>query len=132
MVGAEPPQTMFVGMTSQLHLGFHFRAADEHHLDLLLGFYDDALQDLADHCIVIGERMILHAIEAGKDIVQSGDRVLPVLFGCSAFCQFLFKLAFLCHQLSDTGVGEQLLLIFCGHAVQQVFELLINLRNADL
>ena len=58
LVGSEPLQALLGSMTSLLHLGFHFHAADEHHLDLLLGFYDDALQDLADHCIVISEYFI--------------------------------------------------------------------------
>ena len=132
LVGSEPLQALLGSMRSLLHLGFHFHAADEHHLDLLLGFYDDALQDLADHCIVIGERMIFHAVEDGEDIVQSGCRVLPVLLGSSVFRQFLFKLAFLCHQIRNAGIGEKLLLIFGSHAVQQYFEFLIDLRNADL
>lgn len=132
LVGFEPPQAMFGGMTSLLYLGFHFHAADEHHLDPLLGFYDDALQDLADHGIVIGERMVLHAIEDGKDIVQSGRRILPVLLGGCVLRQFLFKLAFLRHQIRNAGIGEKLLLIFGGHAVQQAFEFLIDLCNADL
>ena len=76
--------------------------------------------------------MILHAVEDGEDIVQSGGRILPVLLGGSVFRQFLFKLAFLCHQLLNPGICEQLLLIFGGHAVQQVFEFLIDLRNANL
>ena len=85
LVGSEPLQALLGSMTSLLHLGFHFHAADEHHLDLLLGFYDDALQDLADHCIVIGKRMIFHAVEDGEDIVQSGRRILPVPFQAGAF-----------------------------------------------
>ena len=132
LVGSEPLQALLGSMTSLLHLGFHFHAADEHHLDLLLGFYDDALQDLADHCIVIGKRMIFHAVEDGEDIVQSGRRILPVLLGGSVFCQFLFKLALFCHQIRNAGISEQLLLIFGSHAVQQAFEFLIDLRNADL
>ena len=82
------------------------------------------MQNLADHCIVIGERMILHAVKDGEDIVQSGRCILTVLFGCNVFRQFLFKLAFLCHQIRNAGIGEKLLLIFGGHAVQQVFEFL--------
>ena len=132
LVGSEPLQSLLGSMTSLLRLGFHFHAAGEYHLDLLFGLYDDALENLADHCIVIGKRMIFHAVEDGEDIVQSGGRILPVLFGCSVFRQFLFKLAFLCHQVRNPGIGEKLLLIFGGHAVQQVFEFLIDLCNADL
>ena len=72
LVGSEPLQAMFWGVTSLLHLGFHFHAADEYYLDSLLGLYDDALQYLADHAIVIGKRMIFHAVEDGKD--QPGKR----------------------------------------------------------
>ena len=60
---SEPLQALVEGMTSLIHLGFHFHAADEDHLDLLLGFYDDASQDLPDHSIVIGEWMIFHTID---------------------------------------------------------------------
>ena len=43
LVGSEPLQTLLGSMISLLYLGFHFHAADEHHLDLLFGLYDDAL-----------------------------------------------------------------------------------------
>lgn len=43
-----------------------------------------------------------------------------------------FKLAFLRHQIRNVGIGERLLLIFNGHAVQQIFEFLIDLHNANL
>lgn len=87
-------------------------------------------------CVIIDlfsrKRMIFHAVEDGEDIVQSGRRILPVLLGGSVFCQFLFKLALFCHQIRNAGISEQLLLIFGSHAVQQAFEFLIDLRNADL
>ena len=111
LVGSEPLQALLEGVTSLLHLGFHFHAADEYYLDPLLGLYDDALQYLADHGIVIGKRMILHAVENGEDIVQSRGCILTVLFGSSVFRQFLFKLAFLCHQIRNAGSSEQLLLM---------------------
>ena len=61
------------------------------------------------------------------------SRMVKILSSRDAvFCQFLFKLALFCHQIRNAGISEQLLLIFGSHAVQQAFEFLIDLRNADL
>lgn len=54
----------------------------------LLGFYDDVLQNLPDRGIVIGERMVLLAVENGENIVRSRGRIPSALLGGSVFCQF--------------------------------------------
>lgn len=105
LVGSEPLHWQFYGMASLLCLSLYFHTTNEYHLELLLWFYGDTLQDLADYGIAIGERVAIHAVENGVDIVQPGGGILPVLLGGSALRQSLFRLVFLRHQLRNAGIG---------------------------
>ena len=60
-------QTVLAILPSLFHLGFHFKSAEENHLDSILGFDDDALQDFSDNLIVEGQRVVLHTIEDGEN-----------------------------------------------------------------
>ena len=94
-------------MTSLLHLGFHFKSADENHFDSVLGFYDYTLQDFSDNLIVEGQRVVFHTIEDGKNIVKTRHGVLAMLLGGAVFCQLTFKCSFFSNQSFDAGIGEQ-------------------------
>ena len=109
-------------MTSPFHLGFHFESAYKNHLDSILGFYDHTLQDFSDDLIVEGQRVVLHAVEDGKNIVQPRHGVSAMLLGGAVFCQLAFKRSFFSHQNFDAWIGEQL----SGFSAVTVFRMSLN------
>ena len=63
----------------QSHELCYFEAADEDHLDLLLGFDDHALENLSYDLIIIADRVIRQGFYNREDLIESGFCVFTLL-----------------------------------------------------
>lgn len=117
---------------SLFHLRFNFQPSGKDYPDFFFRFYDHTLQDLPYYLIVKGQRMVLHPIEDGKNLFQTGGGVFSILFRGIVFSQLTFQRSFFSHQFRNPWIGEKLLLVFGSHAVQYLLELAVNFSDADL